>query len=116
MATLRSGRRRVVGQLVDVSLSRSADISYARESADRLMTAHGRRFTVVPVRARIAQIWSRRDPVRVDAALAIVLTVGALLAILVGGMLRTTSYLRRFSRRRSPSQSPCAAVIRSSWA
>src|SRR5436190_8451579 len=37
------------------------------------------------VRARIAQLWSRRDPVKVDIALAIVLTVSALLAIWLGG-------------------------------
>src|SRR3954453_4684967 len=49
------------------------------------MTPLGRRFTVVPMSARIAQLWSRRDPVKVDVALAIVLTVSALLAIWLGG-------------------------------
>jgi len=49
------------------------------------MTAHGRRFTFVLVGARIGHIWSRRDPLKVDLALAIVLTVSAELAILVGG-------------------------------
>ena len=49
------------------------------------MTPPVQRSTVVLVRARIAQIWSRRDPVKVDIALAIVLTVSALLAIWFGG-------------------------------
>jgi signal transduction histidine kinase len=37
------------------------------------------------VRGRIAQLWSRRDPTEVDIALAIVLTISALLAIWLGG-------------------------------
>jgi signal transduction histidine kinase len=49
------------------------------------MTARGPPFTVVHVRARIAQIWSRRDPVKIDTALAIVLMVSAELAIWFGG-------------------------------
>ena len=49
------------------------------------MTPPVQRSTVVLVRARIAQLWSRRDPVKVDIALAIVLTVSALLAIWFGG-------------------------------